>query len=101
MDAKGFFQALLDFSFEHFVTVRLVGVIYALALAAGVVYALIAVVGAFETSPGFGVLTLLILAPLGLFLYAVAVRVALEATVALLRVAENTREIRDLLKEKP
>ena len=47
-----------------------------------------------------GVLTLLVLAPLGFLLYAVAVRVGLEALVSLIRIAENTREIRDALRKE-
>ena len=44
--------------------------------------------------------TLLVLAPLGFLLYAVAVRVGLEALVSLIRIAENTREIRDALRKE-
>ena len=100
MNAKEFFAALFDLAFERFVTIQLTGLVYALALAVGGIYALFAVVGAFEASAGLGVLTLLVLAPLGFLLCAVAVRVGLGALVSLIRSAENTREIRDALRKE-
>ncbi len=98
--AKGFFQALFDFSFQHFIAIRLTGVIYVLALLVGVIWSLNNIARAFEVSSGYGVFTLLVLAPLGFLLYAIAVRVLLEMVIALVQVAENTRAILEALHQQ-
>lgn len=100
VDTRGFFEVLFDFGFRHFIAVRLAGVIYGLLLAVGALYALIWIVGAFQVSVLYGLLTLLVLAPLGFILYAMIARVYLEIVIALVRVAENTGEILTLLRQK-
>lgn len=98
MDLQGFFQALFDLSFRRFITVRLTGLLYALALAIGALRALVYGFSGFGESFGRGFLQLFILAPLGFLLYAILVRILLEGVVSLIRVAENTTEMVETLK---
>ncbi len=100
VEPTSFLGALFDFSFRHFIAVRLAGLIYGLALAVGAIYALIAIAGAFQASTGYGLLTLVVLAPLGFILYAIVARVYLEIVIALVRVAENTGEILASLRQR-
>jgi small-conductance mechanosensitive channel len=102
--AQGFFQALFDLSFRRFITLRLTGILYAIAaiaLALGGLYALGWSLAGFGESLGQGLLRLVVLAPLGFLLYAIWVRILLEASVSLIRVAQNTSDILEELRKKP
>jgi hypothetical protein len=99
--AQGFFQALFDLSFRRFITLRLTGILYAIALALGGLYALGWSLAGFGESLGQGLLRLEVLAPLGFLLYAIWVRILLEASVSLIRVAQNTSDILEALRKKP
>lgn len=87
---KGFFASLLDTTFTSLVTTRIIRVVYILALVGIGLTALVYVVAAFQVSSAFGVLTLLVLAPLASLLAIVYTRVLLEALIALFRIMENT-----------
>ena len=104
---KGFFGALFDFSFRHFVTGRVVAFLYAVSLVIVVLNALFSagylslLLGAFLSAVAesqavgwvVGVLAFVIGAPLLLFVSVVYVRVLLEIIVVLFRIAENTAEL--------
>jgi len=104
---KGFFKALFDFSFKSFVSRRLAGIFYGVALAltalGGLIWFFTLVAGGVATlasgSDGafFGILIILgafIIVPLGLFVAVLLLRVWIEAIVALIAVAENTASLR-------
>jgi hypothetical protein len=87
--AKGFFGALFDFSFEHFVTPSIVKVVYVLAtiaLALGFVVFLISAL--ISGSSGLIVLTL-ILGPVLAVLYLALIRMTLEFYFAIVRMSED------------
>ena len=65
---QGFFQALFDLSFRRFITLRLTGILYAITLALGGLYALGWSLAGFGKSLGQGLLRLVALAPLGFLL---------------------------------
>lgn len=107
--AKGFFGALFDFSFRHFVTIRFVQVFYII----GIAWALLNYLSGFIT---FGLLGAGI-DPWGdysawpIILYilfgwivpvitVLALRVGLEFVVATIRTSQNTSEIADHLKAR-
>lgn len=87
---REFFQALFDLKFQHFITIRLAGVLYALALGGMAVILFIWGLAGFVGGFWQGVVQLFFLAPLGFLLYAIGLRILLEGVVALVRVAENT-----------
>jgi hypothetical protein len=93
IDVQGFFQALFDLSFRRFITLRLTGILYAIALGWSL--------AGFGESLGQGLLRLVVLAPLGFLLYAIWVRILLKASVSLIRVAQNTSDILEELRKKP
>jgi hypothetical protein len=72
------------------VTPKLIKVTYGIVMAVAAVAALLPVVAAFRTSAGFGLLTLLVLAPLFFLFYVIVYRVILEVVMAVFRIAENT-----------
>lgn len=103
---KGFFGALFDLSFRHFVTGKVVSFLYVISLIFAVLNALFSamylsvLLGAFlsaaadSSAAGWvvGILLFCIVAPLLLLLSVVYVRVLLEIVVVLFRIADNTAE---------
>jgi hypothetical protein len=87
--AKGFFGALFDFSFEHFVTPMIVKVVYVLAMIALGIGWLFWLVAAFASdSAGLGV-AVLILGPVALLLYLCLIRMTLEFYLAVTRMSQD------------
>ena len=96
---RGFFSVLFDFSFRNFVTLRLVSVLYVLSILFWLFVALF-IFGAsfFLNSPVHTVLYSLV----AVFVFFAGVlfsRLSLETLTVLFRVAENTSEIAEILKE--
>ena len=88
---KGFFGALFDFSFEHFVTPMLVKAVYIVAIVAlglGWVFWLLAT---FSQSAGFGIAVLL-LGPILIFLYLCLIRMTLEFYLAVIRMSQDIHQ---------
>jgi hypothetical protein len=89
--AKGFFGALFDFSFEHFVTPMLVKVVYILAtVALGLVW-LFWLVAAFSQSSGFG-LVVLVLGPIAIVIYLAIIRMTLEFYLSVVRMSQDIHQ---------
>lgn len=88
---KGFFGALFDFSFEHFVTPMLVKAVYIVALVALGLGWLFWLVAGFSQSTGFGV-AVLILGPILLFLYLCLIRMTLEFYLAIVRMSQDIHQ---------
>ena len=87
-DQKGFFERLLDFSFQSFISEKYAKFLYGLHLLLGLIVATWFVFNGFQTSTSQGLLTLL-LALVGYFLWIVYVRVGLEFLVAMFRTADH------------
>ncbi len=87
MNSKGFFESLFDFSFTSFITTRIIGVLYALMIAVGVLCLLVAIFPVFTTS---GVSEAGKLAPFVFVLYVVIARVFCEVIIVLFKIADNT-----------
>lgn len=85
---RGFFERLLDFSFQSYITQRYAKLLYGIHLLLGLIVGTWFVFNGFQTSTSQGLLTLL-LALVGYFLWIVYVRVALEFLVVMFRTAEN------------
>ena len=89
---QGFFGRLFDFSFQSFVTVSIIRLLYAIFLLLAGLAALFFVIAALSANAAFGVIVLII-SPLIFLLYAIIARVYLEVVVVLFRIAENTSEM--------
>jgi len=90
---KGFISSLFDFSFRNFVTPRIIGILYGVLLAVTAIGAIAMVVIMFMMHPGFGVLALLVLAPLYFFLSILSYRVMLELIVVIHRMRHELTDI--------
>ena len=87
---KGFFGALFDFSFNHFITPIIVKVVYVLALVALVASWFFFMIAMFTESAVAG-LGVLILGPIGIILYLAFIRMTLEFYLAIVRMSEDIR----------
>ena len=88
---KGFFGALFDFKFEHFITPMIVKVVYILALVGLVLFWLVFLATSFAQSTGMG-LAVLILGPVALVLYLAFIRMTLEFYLAIVRMSEDIHQ---------
>ena len=97
---SGFFWSLTDIRFTNFVTPKVASVVYVLAVALILVgllfWAIASIVMMFSGEDGsvFVGLLMLVVSPFVALLYIILVRVSLEATVALVRVAEDVAAMR-------
>lgn len=87
-EGKGFFERLLDFSFQSYISQKYAKFLYGIHLLLGLVVSIWYVFNGFQVSTSQGLLTLLF-ALVGYFLWVLYVRVALEFLVAMFRTAEN------------
>jgi hypothetical protein len=89
----GFFRSLVDNSFESFVTVKIAKVVYTIFLVVIGLFAFLTLASALVTisegDAGTGV-ALLLFGPLFWLVLLVIVRLWLENSIALIKVAENT-----------
>lgn len=97
---KGFFGSLFDLSFSSLVTTSVIKVLYVLTLIGIGLTALGFVVVAFKADKAFGVVTLLILAPLASLFYVIYARVILEFIIVVFRIAEYNRDILALARQE-
>ena len=86
-EGKGFFEALLDFSFHECITTNNRKLLYGLHLLVGLIGAVAYVVVGFQVSPTQGLINL-IAALVGLFFWILYVRITLESLLAVFRIAE-------------
>jgi hypothetical protein len=85
---KGFFGALFDFRFEHFITPMIVKFVYVLALVALVIAWLAFLVTGFADSTTTGVLALVV-GPIVVLLYLAFIRMTLEFYLAIVRMSQD------------
>jgi hypothetical protein len=88
---KGFFGALFDFGFEHFITPIIVKIVYVLALVGLVLGWLVFLVAGFSQDTGYGI-TVLFLGPFGIILYLAFIRMTLEFYLAIVRMSQDIHE---------
>jgi len=92
-----FFGALFDMSFSEFITTKLVKVLYILLLCLigiGLVVAAFSGLATMFRRGGFlAGLVMVIAAPVVALVYVIVVRMWMEMTIVLFRIAENTAEI--------
>lgn len=87
-EQKGFFESLMDFSFQHLMTARFAKLLYGLHLLVGLIVVIWQVFNAFQVSTAQGLLVLLV-AVVGYFFWILYVRIALEFLVTVFRTADT------------
>ncbi len=88
-EEKGVFVGLSDFSFKDMVTRRIIAWLYGIALLAGSISVVVLVFNGLQQSPAQGLLAL-VFGLVGLFVWILYARVALEVVIVLFQIAEST-----------
>jgi Domain of unknown function (DUF4282) len=85
----GFFKALFDFSFTHFVTPKIVKFAYVLAtILLALIYVGLVISGFASDEPAYG-LIVLVLGAVGFIVYLALIRMTLELYVSIVRMSED------------
>ncbi len=93
MEPRGFLASLFDTSFANLITPRVIKVIYIISMVVIGLAALFWIGAAFSQSVAFGLLVLVIAAPIVSLLYLIYTRVLLEVIIALFRIMESNLEL--------
>lgn len=88
-DPAGFFKALFDFSFSHFVTPKVVKFIYILATVMIALTWFFLLIAAASNGGGLSILIVLLLGPIAAILYLTFIRMTLEFYLATVRMSED------------
>ena len=88
----GFFRSLVDISFTSFVTTKIIKFIYVVTLMLIAIAAVVLVVAMFREDIAWGVLALLAIAPLGVLVSVVLVRLWFELVIQAFRITELLRD---------
>jgi hypothetical protein len=91
---RGFLASLFDFSFSEFIALRLVGVLYGIAIFLAALGALGLLAAGFRGGLGSGLLALAF-TPLLFLFYVILARIILESLIVTFRTAENTGRTAD------
>jgi hypothetical protein len=89
-----FLRPLFDLSFIQFASPRIVKFLYSLSILSAVLFALLLIAIGFKASTWFGILALLVGAPLILLLTVISSRVFLEMILVISRTADRVENIR-------
>lgn len=89
---NGFFAKLFDFSFEEFITLSIIKIIYILLLVLSGLGALAMFLG-LASQGGVGVVFGLVVAPILFLVYVILTRVWLEFLIVVFRIERNSAEI--------
>ena len=89
-EMRAVMDLVLDFSFQHFVTPRLIRVLYALSLLAAVLATITWMFSGFGTGIINGVFTF-ITGPVAFLIYILCARVVMEVILAIFQIAEKLK----------
>ncbi len=88
--SQSFFATMLDLSFQEFITIRIVKVLYVLLLLLVGIWALAILIGGLASGRAIGMLGGVVGAPIAFILGALGARVYMELLIVFFRIAENT-----------
>lgn len=100
MGQKGFFASLFDFSFTELITTKIIKVLYGLGILGAILVAGSLMIPAIKHSDSAGEKILaVILFPLLALLYIIIFRVFYEIIIVIFRIAEYSKDIRDIARQ--
>ena len=89
MSEKGFFQSLFDLEFKEFITKRVVSTLFVISVVVSALFSLGIIIEGFTDSFFWGLIKLVIIAPLVFLLMVIFARVALEVILVIFKISEN------------
>ncbi|WP_373539465.1 DUF4282 domain-containing protein [Chamaesiphon sp.] len=96
---KTFFESLFDISFASFITVRIIGILYIVAIALVSLGCLALLISSFRSGFG-GVVVGLVVTPLAWILQVIGIRVGLESLAASIKTSENTARMLEIMQRQ-
>jgi len=99
MEEKGMIGTIFDFSFDQFVTTKVIKILLGLAMVANAVVTIMMIAGGFTRGAGWGILAL-ILSPVIYVIMMLVSRIYLELIIVAFRIVEHLSGIEELLKKK-
>jgi hypothetical protein len=94
MNETGFFGTLFDLSFSRFIASKLIKFVYVLAIIAGVIVVVVAVVSGFGSGQPVQGIIALIVGPFAFFAYLILIRLYCEFFIVVFAIAEDLNDIR-------
>ncbi|TYB30387.1 MAG: DUF4282 domain-containing protein [Candidatus Mcinerneyibacterium aminivorans] len=95
MESKSFIKNLFDFDFSEFVTPKIIKALYILCMVGIAIGALMIIVNGFNISTLFGILSLLIFAPLYVVIGLLIIRVWLELVIVFFKIHDYVKDLKD------
>ncbi|MCX6349364.1 MAG: DUF4282 domain-containing protein [Candidatus Aureabacteria bacterium] len=99
MEEKGMIGTIFDFSFDRFVTTKVIKILLGLAMIGNAVITIAVIVGGFNSSVFAGILAI-ILSPVIYVIMMLVSRIYLELIIVAFRIVEHLSGIEELLKKK-
>lgn len=96
---KTFIESLFDISFNSYVAIKVIGILYIIAVAVISLGCFALLIGSFG-SGGMNIIYGLIGTPLVWMLYVILARIGLESLVASIKTSENTTQMLDIMRSK-
>jgi len=96
---KGFFASLFDFSFKEFITLKLLKILYILAMIINGLIALSLIWKGFKESPITAIVALIV-SPFLFLIFTILARIWIEMLAVAFRIAENTKIIAENMKKE-
>ncbi len=94
-DPKDFLPALFDLSFSQFITVKIVKILFIIAIVLAAIMAIMVLVSGLASGSVVGGLIGIVLTPIAFLLYVLGARIWLELILVVFRIAENTQKMVD------
>jgi hypothetical protein len=97
---KSFVESLFDFSFNNFVAIRVIGILYIISIAITSLVCLGLIFGTLASGDITRILGVLIFAPLGWIFYVILIRIGLESLAAAIKTSENTAQMLEIMRKQ-
>ena len=99
MEEKGMIGTIFDFSFDRFVTTKVIKILLGLAMVANAVITIMVIVGGFRSGAFAGILAI-ILSPVIYVIMMLVSRIYLELIIVAFRIVVHLGGIEEILKKK-
>ena len=96
--SQNFFAQLFDFSFNDFITVKIIGIVYGIGIGLSGLFTLVGIIASF-TQEGYSIIIALIVMPLSFLASIIVLRITLESVVVMFRIAQSTTRTAENTKD--
>lgn len=97
---KSFIESLFDISFNNFVAIRVIGILYIISVALISLVCLGVIFSSLASGNISTILGALVFTPLGWIFYVILIRIGLESLAAAIKTSENTAQMLEIMRNK-